>query len=67
MDVKSVNHSAPTPPPKAQKAQQVREPTPEQKKAQAKQEQPQPAEQRPNKPVVNAQGQTTGRLVNTTA
>ena len=63
MDVKSVNHSPPTPPPKAQK---VQEPTPEQKNVQAKQEQPQRTEEQ-RRPVVNAQGQTTGRLVNTTA
>ena len=63
MDVKSVNQAAATPPPKAQK---VKEPTPEQKNVQAKQEQPHRTEAQ-RRPVVNAQGQTTGRLVNTTA
>ena len=64
MDVKSVNHSAPTPPPKAQR---VQEPTPEQKKERARLQQPQHTEEHRPQPVVNTQGQTTGRLVNTTA
>jgi hypothetical protein len=64
MDVKSVNHSATAQPPKAQR---VQEPTPEQKKARAQQEQPQRTQEHKPQPVVNAQGHTTGRLVNTTA
>ena len=64
MDVKSVNHSANTPPPKAQRAP---EPTPEQKKQRTQQQQVPHTEEHHAKPVVNAQGQTTGRLVNTTA
>jgi hypothetical protein len=47
------------------------EPTPEQKKERAKAEQapPPPKEQQApkQKPVINAQGQTTGQYINTTA
>lgn len=64
MDVKSVSYSKPQPP---TQAKAVQEPTPEQKKERARQEQPRPTTESVKKPVVNTQGQTTGRLVNTTA
>lgn len=66
MDVTSVSSSSYTPPPQAQTQRSERtEPTAQ--KASAKEAQPERTEESKPAPVVNTQGQTTGRIVNTSA
>jgi hypothetical protein len=69
VEVKSVSNPYEPKPP--QQVKRPVEPTPEQKKERAKAEQapPPPKEQQApkQKPVINAQGQTTGQYINTTA
>jgi len=64
MEVSSVSTTAYSPPPQTTKTEQPAKPEPKQASNDA-----QPAKTESNKPspVVNTQGQTTGRIVNTSA
>jgi hypothetical protein len=65
MEVSSVSSSSYTPPPQAQ-TQRAERPESTPQKA-SNDEQPERTEERKPAPVVNTQGQTTGRIVNTSA
>ena len=65
MEVSSVSTKINTAAPQAKRAEQPKRPEPQQAKAQETQA-PKKAENKPT-PVVNTQGQTTGRIVNTSA
>jgi hypothetical protein len=67
MEVSSVSSSSYTPPPQAQTQRAERPEASEQKVAAKKEDQPERSEERKPAPVVNTQGQTTGRIVNTSA
>lgn len=67
MDVSSVSSSNQTPLPQAKTQRAERQEPSEQKTAAKKEDAPERIEERKPEPVVNAQGQTTGRIVNTSA
>ncbi len=64
MDISSVKAYSSTPAPKAQRTEEAR---PAQRQEPAREAQAARAPESQPKPVVNSQGQTTGRLVNTKA
>ena len=63
--VSSVSTTTYAPPPQTKQAEQAERPEPKQARSQEAQ-QPKPEEQKPA-PVVNTQGQTTGRIISTSA
>ena len=67
MDVSSVSSSSYAPPPQTQAKRTERPEASEQKVAAKREDQPERSEERKPAPVVNTQGQTTGRIVNTSA
>lgn len=66
MDVSSVSTSSYTPPPQTQ-AKRTESPEPTQQKPREPEIKAASNEERKPPPVVNTQGQTTGRIVNTSA